>query len=119
MSKDVDAKAGLHCDSIDGERLAQLNKVLRCIRLGNFRYAHKPLNLGELSGNHFIIILRMMKGSREQINRAMTSLSDVGFINYFGMQRFGNSLISTYHVGRTYLPTAEAMSECVYQAGPV
>ncbi|XP_030828724.1 pseudouridylate synthase 7 homolog [Strongylocentrotus purpuratus] len=45
----------------------------------------------------------MMKGSKEQINHAMSSLRDAGFINYFGMQRFGNSLIATYHVGRALL----------------
>ncbi|XP_072181855.1 pseudouridylate synthase 7 homolog [Diadema setosum] len=88
---------------VDGQRLAQLNKVLRCIRLGNFRYVHKPLNLGELSGNHFVIILRMVKASQEQIDTAMSALRDSGFINYFGMQRFGNSLIATYLVGRALL----------------
>ena len=30
----------------------------------------------------------------------MTSLKNNGFINYFGMQRFGTTSIPTHHVGR-------------------
>jgi len=29
----------------------------------------------------------------------MESLSNRGFINYFGMQRFGNSHVSTFEIG--------------------
>ena len=35
------------------------------------------------------------------IQEKMTSLRDNGFINYFGMQRFGTSTVPTYHVGRS------------------
>ena len=34
------------------------------------------------------------------IQEAMCSLRDAGFINYFGMQRFGTSTVPTYNVGR-------------------
>ena len=34
------------------------------------------------------------------IQEAMCSLRDAGFINYFGMQRFGTSTVPTYDVGR-------------------
>ena len=34
------------------------------------------------------------------IQEKMTSLRDNGFINYFGMQRFGTSTVPTYHIGR-------------------
>ncbi|XP_072025722.1 pseudouridylate synthase 7 homolog isoform X2 [Amphiura filiformis] len=84
---------------IDAARIGRLNDVLRGIRMGNFRYVKKALNLGELSGNHFVIVLRNAQCSEQQLTEAMTSFKDVGFINYFGMQRFGNSSIATYMVG--------------------
>ncbi|XP_071960037.1 pseudouridylate synthase 7 homolog isoform X2 [Antedon mediterranea] len=84
-------------------RLSQLNKVLRGIKLGNFSYVKTPLSLGDLSGNHFIVVLRNVTGEDGAMNRAMCSLRDVGFINYFGMQRFGNSLVATHQVGRAIL----------------
>ncbi len=33
------------------------------------------------------------------ISEGMTSLSS-GFVNYFGMQRFGTASVPTYHIGR-------------------
>lgn len=43
---------------------------------------------------------RSVTGSEEQIKSSMTSLQEVGFINYYGMQRFGTSSIPTHHIGR-------------------
>ena len=45
-------------------------------------------------------LCRDVDGTQEQIDRAMISMRDVGFINYFGMQRFGNSQVATHLVGR-------------------
>ena len=36
----------------------------------------------------------------EAIGEAVTSLRANGFLNYFGMQRFGTSAIPTYSVGK-------------------
>ncbi|XP_033114577.1 pseudouridylate synthase 7 homolog [Anneissia japonica] len=88
---------------VTATRLSQLNKVLRGIKLGNFSYVKTPLSLGNLSGNHFVIILRNVTGEDDAVNKAMCSLRDIGFINYFGMQRFGNSLIATHEIGRAIL----------------
>ncbi len=46
---------------------------------------------------------RDVDGTQEQIDHAMISMRDVGFINYFGMQRFGNSQVATHLVGRAIL----------------
>ncbi|XP_071810344.1 pseudouridylate synthase 7 homolog [Asterias amurensis] len=88
---------------VEAERLCRLNAILRGIRLGNFRYVKDHLSLGDHSGNHFVIVLRDVDGTQEQIDRAMISMRDVGFINYFGMQRFGNSQVATHLVGRAVL----------------
>ncbi len=44
---------------------------------------------GELAGNYFEIILREVKADKEVLDSRMTELSERGFPNYFGLQRFG------------------------------
>lgn len=39
----------------------------------------------------------------ETLQRAVNSLRDCGFVNYFGMQRFGTRSVPTYVVGIAYL----------------
>ncbi|KAJ8047590.1 Pseudouridylate synthase 7-like [Holothuria leucospilota] len=88
---------------LEAEKLAKLNKKLRGVRVGNFRYVEKPLTLGELAGNHFEIILREVSGDQATMEKALKSLKENGFINYFGMQRFGNSTTATHLIGRAVL----------------
>ncbi|XP_007244365.2 pseudouridylate synthase 7 homolog isoform X1 [Astyanax mexicanus] len=88
---------------ISAERLAHLNKCLMNFKLGNFSYKKHPLKLGELQGNHFTVVLRNISGSDEQVEHAMTSLRATGFINYYGMQRFGTTAVATHQVGRSIL----------------
>ncbi|XP_034031946.1 pseudouridylate synthase 7 homolog isoform X2 [Thalassophryne amazonica] len=88
---------------ITAERLAHLNKCLMNLKVGNFCYKNHPLKLGELQGNHFTVVLRNISGTDEQVQQAMTSLKTTGFINYYGMQRFGTTAVPTYHVGRAIL----------------
>ncbi|XP_047675266.1 pseudouridylate synthase 7 homolog isoform X5 [Tachysurus fulvidraco] len=47
--------------------------------------------------------LRNISGSGEQVEQAMASLRDTGFINYYGMQRFGTTAVPTHQVGRAIL----------------
>ncbi|KAJ1308839.1 hypothetical protein OPQ81_004527 [Rhizoctonia solani] len=57
-----------------------------------------------LRGNEFVITLRNVKvESPEVIDRAMNSLKQNGFINYYGMQRFGTSAIPTHSIGLALL----------------
>ncbi|XP_069485227.1 pseudouridylate synthase 7 homolog isoform X2 [Ambystoma mexicanum] len=88
---------------ITAQRLAHLNKCLMNLKLGNFKYSNLPLKLGELQGNAFSIVLRNITGTDEQVEEAMNSLRDIGFINYYGMQRFGTTAVPTYLVGRAIL----------------
>ncbi|XP_063304200.1 pseudouridylate synthase 7 homolog isoform X2 [Pelobates fuscus] len=88
---------------ITAQRLAHLNKCLMNFKLGNFSYQKNPLKLGELQGNHFTVVLRNITGTDEQVEQAMTSLRDIGFINYYGMQRFGTTAVPTYQVGKAIL----------------
>uniref|UniRef100_A0ABK0LQZ0 Pseudouridine synthase 7 n=1 Tax=Rattus norvegicus TaxID=10116 RepID=A0ABK0LQZ0_RAT len=88
---------------ISAQRLAHLNKCLMNFKLGNFSYQKTPLKLGELQGNHFTVVLRNITGTDEQVQQAMHSLQQTGFINYYGMQRFGTTAVPTYQVGRAIL----------------
>ncbi|XP_005377303.1 PREDICTED: pseudouridylate synthase 7 homolog isoform X2 [Chinchilla lanigera] len=88
---------------ISAQRLAHLNKCLMNFKLGNFSYQKNPLKLGELQGNHFTVVLRNITGTDDQVQQAMNSLKDIGFINYYGMQRFGTTAVPTYQVGRAIL----------------
>ncbi|XP_068170213.1 pseudouridylate synthase 7 homolog [Antennarius striatus] len=88
---------------ITAERLAHLNKCLMNLKLGNFCYKNHPLKLGELQGNHFTVVIRNISGTKEQVNQALTSLRETGFINYYGMQRFGTTAVPTQNVGRAIL----------------
>lgn len=88
---------------VTAERLGHLNKCLMNLKLGNFSYKNHPLRLGELRGNHFTIVLRNITGTDDQVNQALTSLQETGFINYYGMQRFGTTAVPTYKVGRAIL----------------
>ncbi|XP_058510957.1 pseudouridylate synthase 7 homolog [Ochotona princeps] len=88
---------------ITAQRLAHLNKCLMNFKLGNFSYQKNPLKLGELQGNHFTVVLRNVTGTDEQVQHAMNSLKEIGFINYYGMQRFGTTAVPTYQVGRAIL----------------
>ncbi|XP_037308106.2 pseudouridylate synthase 7 homolog isoform X1 [Pungitius pungitius] len=88
---------------ITAERLSHLNKCLINLKLGNFCYKNHPLKLGELQGNHFTVIIRNISGTDEQVQQALTSLKETGFVNYYGMQRFGTTAVPTHHVGRAIL----------------
>lgn len=74
------------------------------IKLGNFEYSSAEVKLGALSGNRFDVVLRNVdigevsvggsnKTRRQQVleicESAGTALKTNGFVNYFGMQRFG------------------------------
>lgn len=64
--------------------------------VGNFRYAAEELCLGRLRGNRFDIALRNVRTCAEDktavkksLESAACELKESGFINYFGVQRFG------------------------------
>lgn len=94
------------------ERLDTLNPVGRELDEFNFlvgdaSYVPGKLNLGDLSGNRFSLAIRGLPGDDEisdaEILRAVESWSSRGFINYFGLQRFGTKSIPTHEIGRAIL----------------
>jgi tRNA pseudouridine13 synthase len=70
--------------------------------VGNFSYRNDDIKLGALRGNHFRVALRYVPNV-EPVAAAVASLSARGFINYYGMQRFGTATVPTHAVGRALL----------------
>ncbi|KAF5274877.1 hypothetical protein FQA39_LY07059 [Lamprigera yunnana] len=85
---------------VDPVKLLYRTRHLRNIHLGNISFHDKPLKLGQLKGNRFQIALRNVTATEATINRALESLKTNGFINYYGLQRFGSDKdVPTFKIG--------------------
>lgn len=85
-------------------RVSTLNKGLKNAVLGGFTYQDNQLLLGDLTGNEFTITIRDVEplggaSVEEVVDKCFDSLKNKGFINYYGMQRFGTFSISTHALG--------------------
>ncbi|KAK9512607.1 hypothetical protein O3M35_000996 [Rhynocoris fuscipes] len=73
-------------------------------KLGDYCYKYDSLRLGDLKGNKFTIAIRNIEAPDTEINDSLKALKENGFINYYGLQRFGcSSVASTYMVGKAIL----------------
>lgn len=102
---------------VQAERLKGLNRSLRNARVGGFQYERSQLSLGDLTGNEFVITLREChfegeheKGLKERIEIAKSvlettvkNLQQKGFLNYYGLQRFGSFSTGTDEIGKALL----------------
>ncbi|CBX99467.1 similar to pseudouridine synthase TruD/Pus7 [Plenodomus lingam JN3] len=99
------------------DRMYSFNKVLFNAAIGDFEYHTNELKLGDLKGNEFTITLRnchfesedsgdasqRLRLANEVVGKAIRDFSDCGFINYYGLQRFGSFATSTDAIGRKML----------------
>lgn len=101
------------------ERMESLNKFARGWRLaGPWEYKTQGLELGQLSGNQFLLTLRdahfageqpewsmqqRLENAQKATETAAKSLSAHGYLNYFGLQRFGTHSTGTHAVGMKML----------------
>ncbi|CAH8482580.1 unnamed protein product [Schistosoma turkestanicum] len=86
---------------INSKTLSLLNNRLHGLRLGNFSYVSSPLFLGDLDGNQFVVVLRSVCAPRSVVEIAVETWKSTGFINYYGLQRFGHSSKSkSFEVGK-------------------
>ncbi|PVH96699.1 tRNA pseudouridine synthase D [Periconia macrospinosa] len=95
------------------ERMSHFNKLLYNAAIGNFTYRNHDIRLGDLKGNEFHITLRdchfngeegldsaqRLKLANDVVSKAITDFSEKGFINYYGLQRFGSFAASTDTIG--------------------
>ncbi|VDP64183.1 unnamed protein product [Schistosoma mattheei] len=87
--------------SINSKTLSLLNARLHGLRLGNFSYVSSPLFLGDLDGNQFVVVLRSVCAPRSVVETAVGAWKNTGFVNYYGLQRFGHSSKSkSFEIGK-------------------
>ncbi|KAK9908622.1 hypothetical protein WJX75_000533 [Coccomyxa subellipsoidea] len=85
-------------------RLAAANSRLRGMRVGEFELVDEHLHLGDANGNRFEVTLRDVEaGSLRDVAAAVEAVRDDGFINYFGLQRFGSAGGRTHRIGALLL----------------
>lgn len=93
--------------SIKGNYIKQLrNLKLRDIFIRNVNPTRKPVKLGSHLGNNFTVVIRNVEKSknlRTNIKRIINFLTDFGFPNYFGLQRFGSIRPNSHIVGQFLL----------------
>lgn len=70
------------------------------LRVGDFAFVSSPLSLGDSNGNHFDVVLREIGEDADTIEAACKALQERGYINYFGLQRFGKGAVSSHLIGR-------------------
>ncbi|KAL3129407.1 hypothetical protein CHM_2g1510 [Cryptosporidium hominis] len=89
----------------------------RNIRISDFKYENEQINIGDLNGNLFHVIIRDLeildtniqkesgneKLTLKMVDKLIGDIKSSGFINYFGLQRFGTSEIPTYKIGISLL----------------
>lgn len=110
---------------VEAERLAALNRnqTMKNATLGDFVHHPSGLQLGDLAGNEFTITLRDIRlpspASHESsttadsptttttiqqtLHKALSSLYTTGFLNYYGLQRFGTFAIPSSLTGQYIL----------------
>lgn len=88
---------------IAAKRLQKAVAHIRNMAVGNFEYRKECLRLGDLAGNKFQIIIRDVTEKLEDIEPSLQSFKESGFINYFGLQRFGTTDVKTFDVGKALL----------------
>jgi tRNA pseudouridine13 synthase len=55
------------------------------------------------AGNHFTVTLRRVKADAALVQRSVEAVRETGFVNYFGLQRFGTGAAPTHEIGRAIL----------------
>ncbi|KAL9607522.1 MAG: hypothetical protein Q9167_007570 [Letrouitia subvulpina] len=102
---------------VNVERMIDAGRSLKQAKIGNFEYHPQPLALGDLQGNEFTIALRDcqfpfnqdldvqsgIEQARATVDRAVSNFTSNGFLNYYGLQRFGAFSTGTHAIGMKML----------------
>jgi tRNA pseudouridine13 synthase len=97
--------------------LLLVNERIPNIKIGDFSYAKDPIKLNDHDGNEFVIVLKncvfsgtdqlsfedKLSVAKSTVESALTQVTQHGFINYYGTQRFGTHQIGTQDIGMKIL----------------
>ncbi|KAI1021254.1 hypothetical protein LB505_000062 [Fusarium chuoi] len=98
--------------------LAGINGRIWGVSTGDYEYKDKPIYLGQLLGNEFVIaikscqivgesndqpIAQRLEVLKKNVDSALNHMNEHGWINYFGHQRFGTHEVGTHQIGQLIL----------------
>ncbi|KAK2715888.1 pseudouridylate synthase 7 homolog [Artemia franciscana] len=81
----------------------EVAKQIPRINVGNFGFSPSRIELGSLKGNKFSVVIRNVVCNDSDLEEIMKNLAEEGFINFYGMQRFGTRKKGTHEIGREML----------------
>jgi tRNA pseudouridine13 synthase len=101
----------------DINSLNWLNTRETRIRVGDFSFHKNPIQLGQHGGNEFIIVLKnteltrgapcsvqsRLENTQVCVQAALDHVMNHGYINYYGLQRFGTHTFGTQEIGMMIL----------------
>ncbi len=83
------------------ESLAVLE--LSRIAIRDIHYTRHPVQIGELWGNRFSILIKEIASDCDSALEVASQLRDLTLLNYFGVQRFGITRPNTHLIGKALL----------------
>lgn len=90
--------------SVSSQAAGELTKLeLSRIDLRDFCYTRHPLQIGDLWGNRFTIILKDLEVDPATAIQAVEAVRGTPLLNYFGVQRFGLTRPNTHLAGKSLI----------------
>uniref|UniRef100_A0AAV1U4N9 TRUD domain-containing protein n=1 Tax=Peronospora matthiolae TaxID=2874970 RepID=A0AAV1U4N9_9STRA len=76
--------------------------------VGDMRYVSRKIELGDCAGNRITMVIRSLPEdekelSKDDVSQAVSSWETRGFVNFFGLHRFGKTSTSYHLLGRAVL----------------
>jgi len=87
--------------SVPSHAVTNLLKLeLSRINLRDFSYTRHPIQIGDLWGNKFTILLRDLEVDSDTALKSAETVRETPLLNYFGVQRFGFNRPNTHLAGK-------------------
>lgn len=100
--------------------IEDLKKVsLPDVKINILYKSSKAIHRGKLIGNHFHIVIRNVEGKKEDVEKVIKEIEEIGgFPNFFGVQRFGIARPITHIVGKHIIKNDFEKAVMTYIAHP-
>ena len=79
------------------------NLNLSNVEIRDFAYSRHPIQIGDLWGNRFTIILKNLETNVDDAFPIVETIRTTPILNYFGVQRFGLSRPGTHTAGKSLI----------------
>ena len=89
--------------ALDEQQIRRAADALPRLAVDSFCCVARPLKAGHSSGNRFRLAVRGLLAAARPTEAVVSAVRQRGFINYYGLQRFGHTGTRNPAVGRAYL----------------